>query len=103
MLPSFAKLQWLNTLRDFWYRIEAAPAQAATVSIIGFSLRQDDYHTRSFLIPGLGAFLYRNKRKIRIIDPAPDALHNYSFLRTNRIEHFEEGFGDKGVAWLAGS
>lgn len=101
VLPSFAKLQWLNTLRDYWYKIAAAPAEAAAISIIGYSLRPDDFHARSFLMPGLSSFLYRNRRKIRVIDPSRNALDNYSFLPPRRIEHCRRGFDENSVAWLA--
>ncbi len=100
VLPSFAKLQWLETLRDYWYKIAAAPSNATSITIIGYSLRSDDYHTRSFLIPGLSSFIYRNKRTIKIIDRNPDVVSNYNFLPVRRFDHYKGDFDSDSVEWL---
>lgn len=101
ILPSFSKLQWLDALKDYWYRTSMLfTFNVRQVVIIGYSLRRDDYHARSFLIPGLQTFLYRNRRKVLILDPCRTIKDNYEFLPPSRIEHQMLGFDDAGMSWL---
>jgi len=104
VLPSFSKLQWLDALKDYWYRTAILfTLNIRHVIIIGYSLRKDDYHTRSFLIPGIETFFHRKRRgKLVILDPCRSVLANYDFVAPGRLEHIDGEFSEASLSRLAG-
>jgi len=102
--PNFDKITQLNAFKKLWIMPWNILQNKLNVNIIGFSMRDDDYHTRAFIYPQLYIGSSRGDMNIKVIDYAADdkdkvkLKKKYSGISDVRFDF--KGFNKATMAWL---
>ncbi|MEQ9299723.1 MAG: hypothetical protein RIF33_14215 [Cyclobacteriaceae bacterium] len=102
--PNFDKLNQLRTFGDLWSTPWIYLQDELEIIIIGFSMREDDFHTRAFIYPQLYHGAKNNHINIKVIDFASDQKQQNSIKRKfkgiRNIEFSFDGFNEETLNWL---
>jgi len=102
--PNFDKLSQLKAFGDLWTMPWIYLQDELEVSVIGFSMRQDDFHTRAFIYPQLVYGTKKNKIRIKVIDYADDHKQQRKIQKKYKgiknVQYSFNGFNKETLKWL---
>jgi hypothetical protein len=84
-----------NYLKDIWYAAFNALVDAELISIIGYSLPQEDLHARALLRNGIFLNQKKTEKDIFVIDPNPDIADKYYSTITSQVSYIQGHFTGK--------
>ncbi len=104
VLPGAGKAYDVRPLAPLWYKPEFAFSTTHNVFVIGLSLSDDDFFIKSLFLdslPDIESFTGIPDRKVRIINPDPNVMKNYSFIvGKEKVEFIHEKFSDAHIKMI---
>jgi hypothetical protein len=102
--PGYDKLSQALALGDFWKYPWMLLQDNLEIIIIGFSMRPDDYHSRSFIYPQLVQGSRDGSLKVKVIDYATDEKKRDEIReRYEGVEHVKfwfDGFNEGAIDFI---
>ena len=99
--PNFEKISQLKEFGNLWTMPWALFQNKIDVKIIGFSMRNDDFHTRAFIYPQLFIGSKSNDIIIRVLDYATELIKEDELrAKFKGIENIEFNFGGFNLGTL---
>jgi hypothetical protein len=106
VLPSFDKISQVRRFGDLWKLPWLQLHNDLEVVIIGYSMREDDFHSRAFLYPQLVAGSRRGDLAVKVIDLADDrstrADIENRYAGVENAKFFFSGFGEEALRFIDG-
>jgi len=105
VLPSFDKLYQVLQYGELWQMIYLWLQNEFTVYIIGFSMRDDDYHTHAIIYPQLVHGAREGYMKVKVVDlaqtPAEEQAIRSRFAHVRNCEFWLDGFSEDCLEFLS--
>ena len=107
VVPSYDKISQILKLGDTWTTPWIFLQDELEIIIIGFSMRQDDYHSRAFIYPQLVQGTRDGSLKVKVVDIAANGKEEGEiterFQGVENISYFFEGFGEQAIDFINGT
>lgn len=104
IVPAYDKISQIREYGDLWTALYMFFQNELEVVIIGFSMREDDYHTRAIIYPQLVQGSQQGNLRVKVVNLARSSDEKEAikskFSGVKNCSFFFEGFSDKAIEFI---